>query len=1215
MADATFDNGALRVSYPDMFGAPRDLTRDDSPRPGGEDRADLDEPAALIVNALDSQEFTSIRPLALTSPTATRGLGAPAGPATWVIDVDVDADESAVLLVDHDGVLSWQAPQRDDRLYRSNRAVGSQSPACATFELAVGGSPSAREAQPRSFSLLGAIGGVRVYVLKFAAGLIAGKAIESLERNVQPGLVRMASSDPKQWQRVSDLTGIPLPQHRVARILLFLHGTFSSTLGSFAGLAATERGEEFLDNAIRSYDAVLGFDHPTLSLDPMENAIDLLRRLSAAALPRPPTIDIVGYSRGGLVARSLVEGLLPSAEWRATAGRVVFVGVPNGGTSMANPDHWERFLNLYTNLAVASLRVIGLITGSLPIAEIAAELLKGVGPFAKYLATYRVDGGGVPGLAAMNPRGEFVRELNKTQPGQPGPGAPWYVISSAFEPGKVGGNLGAIPAELKRRLLDSLAHEFSAVPNDLVVDTESMSAIDPDVAGLVAGSLLLSPNGEVYHLTYFVQPPVANALQTWLIDAMHNVPAGSVVTVVHPSRTERKIVVLDTDDIVRDVRKKLQAGPPMVVIRNTGGVFDRDVGGLSPTTTGDLSADVEVGSGSGLAGGITFYPMDLATAAHAVNEAADDLTVADALNISDLTAAPAFDVSDLTPDLIGIFDRSLPRGAILTRGRTPVGVVTESMVAAALDKVLSRHGRAHAELTADPAEPDGPTPPRLELRAQMADRVQHLAKVAVACTLSREGTVVEAEGKKGVFTPPDPDNPVVIRLITVSNAQVVGKSERSFPPPGTGEVNHFFFEFVPTQLGSCTVWVVATQGEEQLLTLVLTAVVVAEVTGLVLSPPIEARVPTDPRPELVGAQQLVIWEKIDGAKVSFEYDMVNHELGIKVHGSSPVDLGERKDFVAGIYTVLESTKIAADEDSDDFMADLQDLGSDLFSRVFPIDLQRALWQNKDRLTRLVVRSSEPFIPWELIHLKDPDGDGTRPDELMFLGQLGLVRWLNPESASLPPTTLRYKRFRILCARYQDPRTQTLAAIDDEENFLDQTFKAEKVEPTKTAMRTFLKSGEFDIFHFAGHGLARQAGLKDTVIELGDTPLGDDRYRAIFVNDKAVRENAVLDKAHTGGPLVFLNACQAGRLTMQLGSMGGFAQAFLSRGAGAFISTLWSVGDQLARTFGEEFYLAMLDGEEVSAAVRRARAKGRQSRNISWLAYVVYANPVATFESV
>ena len=50
-------------------------------------------------------------------------------------------------------------------------------------------------------------------------------------------------------------------------------------------------------------------------------------------------------------------------------------------------------------------------------------------------------------------------------------------------------------------------------------------------------------------------------------------------------------------------------------------------------------------------------------------------------------------------------------------------------------------------------------------------------------------------------------------------------------------------------------------------------------------------------------------------------------------------------------------------------------------------------------------------------------------------------------------------------------------------------------------------------------------------------------------------------------------------------MGGFAAAFVSRGAGVFIGTHWSVGDAPARTFIEAFYK--------SFAVRK-RARSRWS---------------------
>ena len=102
--------------------------------------------------------------------------------------------------------------------------------------------------------------------------------------------------------------------------------------------------------------------------------------------------------------------------------------------------------------------------------------------------------------------------------------------------------------------------------------------------------------------------------------------------------------------------------------------------------------------------------------------------------------------------------------------------------------------------------------------------------------------------------------------------------------------------------------------------------------------------------------------------------------------------------------------------------------------------------------------------------------------------------------------------------------------------------------------------------------------------------------------------------------MFLNACQGGPArAFQLGSLGGFANAFLCGGAGAFVSTLWSVGDNLARTFGEELHKKLIAGETVSSAVRHARAVGAQPRegqkpDVSWLAYgSVYANPHARME--
>ena len=68
------------------------------------------------------------------------------------------------------------------------------------------------------------------------------------------------------------------------RVLLFIHGTFSSTVGGFGALGIDENGKGFLRTAIAAYDAVIGFDHKTLSVDPRQNAENLLKRLRRTAL-------------------------------------------------------------------------------------------------------------------------------------------------------------------------------------------------------------------------------------------------------------------------------------------------------------------------------------------------------------------------------------------------------------------------------------------------------------------------------------------------------------------------------------------------------------------------------------------------------------------------------------------------------------------------------------------------------------------------------------------------------------------------------------------------------------------------------------------------------------------------------------------------------------------------------------------------------------------
>lgn len=86
--------------------------------------------------------------------------------------------------------------------------------------------------------------------MKFAAPLLVGAAVGFLERHVEPGIVHITAPDPATWQRVERLDQLGLPTDRPVRILLFIHGTFSSTLSAFGSMAVSDNGARFLESAL-----------------------------------------------------------------------------------------------------------------------------------------------------------------------------------------------------------------------------------------------------------------------------------------------------------------------------------------------------------------------------------------------------------------------------------------------------------------------------------------------------------------------------------------------------------------------------------------------------------------------------------------------------------------------------------------------------------------------------------------------------------------------------------------------------------------------------------------------------------------------------------------------------------------------------------------------------------------------------------------------------
>lgn len=144
-----------------------------------------------------------------------------------------------------------------------------------------------------------------------------------------------------RWERA---TGAFVPAEAVrrdARTLLLLHGTFSSTTGSFAALAEGPR--PLL--ARLPYEQILGFEHDTVLSSLVENAAHLRALTGGFAQP----LDVLTHSRGGLLGKQLAIRE-PGLEVR----RAVLGACANGVGYLSAARLVAMFLSVLKRLLVSS---------------------------------------------------------------------------------------------------------------------------------------------------------------------------------------------------------------------------------------------------------------------------------------------------------------------------------------------------------------------------------------------------------------------------------------------------------------------------------------------------------------------------------------------------------------------------------------------------------------------------------------------------------------------------------------------------------------------------------------------------------------------------------------------------------------------------------------------------------------------------------------------
>ncbi|WP_111671088.1 CHAT domain-containing protein [Algoriphagus litoralis] len=295
--------------------------------------------------------------------------------------------------------------------------------------------------------------------------------------------------------------------------LLLIHGTGSSSLGSFGEMKGTEEWNKLVD--YYGGTNLFALQHRTLTCSPLQNVLAAFE-----ALPSGITLDLITHSRGGLVADLLARfashpdgfgadeldvlkeneretDLTTIAELakvakskKITIDRVIRVACPANGTTLAS-QRMDMFLNVTINLLGGA---IGGVTN--PIFNSLKELV---------LATVETkdDVSVLPGLESMNPESPFIKVLN-FQGTEKKIDSHLIVIAGSSE----------LSLTFKS-LLVLVGKFFFRGKNDLVVDTASMEFGALRKEGNVY--LFLEETGKIDHITYFKTPKIRKIIQTGLL--------------------------------------------------------------------------------------------------------------------------------------------------------------------------------------------------------------------------------------------------------------------------------------------------------------------------------------------------------------------------------------------------------------------------------------------------------------------------------------------------------------------------------------------------------------------------------------------------------------------------------------------------------------------------------------------------------------------------
>ena len=575
---------------------------------------------------------------------------------------------------------------------------------------------------------------------------------------------------------------------------------------------------------------------------------------------------------------------------------------------------------------------------------------------------------------------------------------------------------------------------------------------------------------------------------------------------------------------------------------------------------------------------------------------------------------------------------AVPPGAIVLRDGRPIGLIDPRGPTAAIDAAPAPAGAEPEERRTTrgwhPAGPTPPTPPappsapRARRGGQRAKppgppespEEQRSVEAAFPGTVKADAiewlTVKitnQAPTATGLGIDVGAGESVDILIQPRRGFAIVGEAHGSIEVPASGESPEILFKLKAVDVGKGEIRVVVFSHGETLGVITIEPTVepaaATATRGLTPSAPAElsaaALVAASPRiPDL----SMFIEERETSGKLEFTIRLSASDpaldLNLKPFGPFTLEV-DPSAFFESFFQEIED--LPGDTPEQRKVADrrLEAKGAYLTETLMPPELRDTMWGLRDKLTSIIVQSEEPWIPWELCRLVGKE-DGKTVEGPFLCEAFAITRWLPGLGFKRP---LRVNNLALVV-----PGDSGLPLATAERDYVLSLAAAGRtvtaLDPTFSKVQDAFAAGSYDAWHFTGHGMSKAANPDASAIVLA----ADESLTPEDVSGQA----ANVGLAH---PLVFINACQVGRSGMALTGIGGWARRFVQVGAGAFIGAYWSVYDEPAFDFAKEVYARLLAQVPIGEAVRAARVAVRAEGDPSWLAYTVFADPLASVEAI